>query len=215
MLTGELYEDLPYSFEDEKDQTKNHIQLRQRRPSVDFNLAYEITQDTLAELFGDEQFPTIHVADLDNDKEADKALADLVEVLALPDVAAAAYEEGVIGAVGIVVQRSDDGSPFFDILPAKWCRPIYRSPISNELVGLEVTYPIKREKALEIEPSIAEDPQESAEETFWYRYLVGPYNITEYRPMGDARFARLGEVDSGTNERIAFKVVGDEGSMQT
>src|ERR1700755_1995361 len=75
MLDGTFYDDLPYSFEVEQHGAeRKHIPLRDRRPSVDFNLAYEITQDTLAELFGDEQFPIVQLVkdgDPDDDGTAE------------------------------------------------------------------------------------------------------------------------------------------------
>lgn len=208
MLDGTLYDDLPYKFEDERDQQRDHVPLRERRPSVDFPLAYEITQDTLAELFGDEQFPTIHIAGGREDgkfKDADEAVSDFIEELGLPDVVAQAYEEGVLGAVAVVMLRSDNGAPFFDVLPAKWCQPVYRSPISTELIGLPVTYPISREKAIALCPSVIEDDAGRAAEQFWYRYVVGPYVIIEYKPMPAERFSKLGQVDAKTGEPIAFE----------
>jgi hypothetical protein len=205
MLSGELYEDLPFSFEQEKDSSNRHITLRERRPSVDFNLAYEITQDTLAELFGDEQFPIVSVSRAGKQIEAGtQSLSELIEAINLPAVLTESYEEGVVGAVAVVLHRSDDGTPFYDILPAKYCEPIYRSKYSNTLVALVVTYPISPDAAEELSPGITDEDGNSGSEVFWYRYVVGPVETIDYHPMADERFAKLGDRDD-RGEVIEFR----------
>lgn len=200
MLTGELYDDLPYAFEQEKTSGGKHIPIRDRRPSVDFNLAYEITQDTEAELFGDEQFPTIQVVRKGEQLEpATKTLSELIECLDLPAILSCSYEEGVSGAVGVVLCRSDDGTPYYDILPAKWCEPVYRSKFSNQLIALVVTYPINREQAEEMFPGIGDEEENRGSEDFWYRYIVGPVETVDYRPLCARKFAHLGERDDRGN----------------
>lgn len=208
MLTGQIYDDLPYSFETETTSGKPHVLLRERRPSVDFNLAYEITQDTSAELFGDEQFPIIHVLEKgEENEEGSRELSELIEAIGLQAVLTEAYEEGVIGAVGVVIHRSDDGSPYFEVLPAKFCEPIYRSPYSKELLALSVTYPIDRETAEEMFPGFTQAQENKGVETFWYRYIVGPVALVDYYPLADDRYARLGEPDD-TGDHIEFRERG-------
>jgi hypothetical protein len=208
MLDGTFYDELRYSFDTEKVSGKKYIPLRERRPSVDFNLAYEITQDTQAELFGDEQFPAIHVVRTDDvDQAATTALGELVAATGLDEAVFGAYEEGVVGSVAVVVHPSDDGSPFFELLPGKWCEPIYRSEFSRELVGLVVTYPITREAAEEASPGVVKD-KDNADLWYWFRYVVGPSSFSYYRPMAASRFARLGEIVDG--ERIAFVLEHEE-----
>jgi hypothetical protein len=206
MLDGTLYEDLKYSFEKESVPGRKYIPMRERRPSVDFNLAYEITQDTLAELFGDEQFPSVRVLQRgDQVDPAEKAITELIEAIGLPDTLVEVYEAGVVGSVGVVVQRSDDGLPFFDVLPGRWCSPIYVSPISRTLKALCVTMPIDKEAALELEPDLLDDERNQKSDTFWYRYIVGPHDIADYKPLPDDLYARLGEkYDDKSGEIIEF-----------
>ncbi len=201
MLRGELYDHLTWSFETEKAPGQGYVPIRQRRPSVDFNLAYEITQDTLAELFGDEQFPTLAVlVNGDQDEDASKAVSDLVGPYGLnfASVMAQAYEEGVIGAVGVVVHKGADGLPFYDVLPAKWCEPVYAER-SNRLLALVVTYPITDEQAEQKFPGITLEIGNEGQKTYWYRYVVGPNAIIDYRPLSDEKFAQLGEKDNQGN----------------
>jgi hypothetical protein len=203
MLDGSLYDDLTYSFETESAPGRKYINLRDRRPSVDFNISYVITQDTLAELFGDEQFPAVRVIkNGDPDDPAEKALQELIETVGLADVAVDVYEAGVVGSVGVVMQRSDDGLPYFDVLPGRWCQPIYVSQISRTLKALMVTMPIDKEAAIELEPDLLDDDRNQKSEQFWYRYLVGPNDIADYKPMPDDLYARLGEKYDDTGDEI-------------
>lgn len=196
MLDGTIYDDLDFSFEMENAPGRKHIPLRERRPSVDFNLAYEITQDTLAELFGDEQFPIVTVSqNREQNEKATVAVADMIEAVGLQPVIVEAYEEGVIGGVGVVIHRSDDGSPYYEILPAKYCEPVYRSKYSNALVALVVTYPISPDAAEDLVPGITKEDENKGVEVYWYRYVVGPSETVDYKPLSDERFARLGETD--------------------
>lgn len=200
MLDGTLYDDLPLAFEEEKKNGK-YVPLRERRPSTTFNLAYEITQDTLAELFGDEAFPSVKIAvDRTPSDPAEGEIGHLIEELNLESVCADAYEAGVVGSVAIVLHRSDNGLPFYDILPGNWCEPQYRSEYSNELLALVVTYPVDRKTVEDDFPDIV---KKTPTDTYWYRYIIGPYETVDYEPLADTSFARLGELDAQGN-RIAF-----------
>ncbi len=196
MLDGTLYDDLKYSFETERAGARNYINLRERRPSLDFNLSYEITQDTFAELFGDESFPLVKsIVNGEEQEPGTTALKDLIISTDIPPRMEEAYNRGVISAVAVVVHRADDSTPYYDVLPAKWCEPTYRSTYSNELIALTVTYIITPENAEEIVPGILERKENQGVDVFWYRYIVGPRVIVTYEPMSDRRFARLGEED--------------------
>lgn len=204
MLEGTFYDDIEFSFEQEvRGNDKKHIPLRERRPSTDFNLAYEITQDTLAELFGDEQFPLVQV--LKNGTPDDNGTAELqnlIEANELDLIASDGYEEGVVGAVAIVLHRSPEGAPFYDVLPAKWCEPLYSGDYSNKIIGLIVTYPLAREVVERLFPDFYKDT-ENQDDNYWYRYVVGAVETIDYMPMTDRRFQHLGEKDDKGNV-IAF-----------
>jgi len=95
-LEGKLYSDLRTPFETESEPGRRHVPLRERKPSVIYNIPYEITQDTSAELFGDEQFPVIHaIVKREEASDATTELGTLAEVTNLPQAIVEAYEEGV------------------------------------------------------------------------------------------------------------------------
>jgi hypothetical protein len=201
MQDSTLYDDLKYAFHEEKSNGRSYIPLAERRPSHDFCLAHELTQDTLAELFGDEQFPTVRVMNEDDQNDpATKAMSDLIMALDLDAVMAEAYEAGVIGAVGVIVHRSDNGAPYYEVCPAKWCEPQYRSAYSNELIGLVVTYPITREVCLAMFPAVAKRKENLSAQNFWYRRSVDPESIIEYEPLSEVLYAKLGEKDNEGRE---------------
>jgi len=196
-LTGELYDHLKYSFETEKTSAGKYIPIRERAPSTDFNLAYEITHDTLAELFGDEQFPVVKVVrDREESDDATEEVAAMIESVGIDCAVSESYEEGVVGAVAMVLHRSDEGAPFYEILPAKWCEPIYASKFSRKLLMLTVTYPIDREQVDEMFPNFTRDNADERGEIYWFRYVVGPVETVTYYPMLAAKFANLGEKDA-------------------
>ena len=208
MLDGTIYDDLRHSWETEK-ANGTHVSTRDRRPSLSFCLPWEITQDTLTELFGDEQFPSIRVVrphneDADTDA-ATKEIATLIEVVDLQSTMVEAYEEGVIGGVGVILHATPEGTPYYEIIPAKWCDPIYRDQYSNVLTGLIVTYPISAEEAERRFPGILEEDGNEHETDFWYRFSVTPMEFIDYYPLSDGKFSRLGEKDDN-GEIIAFSV---------
>lgn len=195
MLAGTFYDDIDYAFDQETRNDGKYIPLRERRPSTDFNLAFEITQDTLAELFGDEQFPIVQVVTgKEPNDDATAELQNLIEALEIDQVVSDGYEEGVVGAAAVVVHRSDEGTPFYDVLPAKWCEPVYAGEYSNKIIALVVTYPISREQVDEKFPGFT-DKEENQADAYWYRYVIGPVETVDYLPMTDRRFAKLGEKD--------------------
>lgn len=196
MLDGTLYQDIEYSFDQEKRKNDGgHIPMRERRPSHQFSLAYELTQDTLAELFGDESFPIVQAIGADGpDDDATSDLADLIENLNIDDVMANVYEEGVIGAAAVVLHRSPEGEPFYDVLPGKWCEPVYSGDFTNKKIGLIVTYPVPREVVDKAFPGYT-DKVENQDDNYWYRYIVGPIETVDYWPLTDRKFQHLGEKD--------------------
>jgi hypothetical protein len=201
MLAGGLYDDLKYKWEDEK-ANSFHIPTRERRPSLQFGLPWEITQDTLTELFGDEQFPTVRVVG-DNTDDQTKELANLIEAVDLPSTMVEAYEEGVVGAVGVVIHETSDGMPYYEVLPAKWCEPQYKQ-YSNVLQALTITYPISDDEAEKRFPGITKKDENKSVTTYWYRYIVGPMQFVDYYPLADDKYARLGEKNEDTGEVIEF-----------
>lgn len=208
MLDGRLYDEIRYSFEQEKAPGRDYIPIRERRPSVDFNLAYEITQDTQAELFGDEQFPQVQVVGDDGqpDDDATKQLAELINEIELDGVVFDAYEAGVCGSVAVIIHKADNGTPFYEIIPGKFCEPAYRSDYSKELLALTVTYPIKREEVEDKFPEVLADHRNDSVEWFWYRYIIGPWKTIDYFPLSDADFEHLGEKDD-QGHVIEFKEI--------
>lgn len=198
-LEGKLYSDIRHPFEVEAEPGRTHIPLRERRPSTIYNLPYEITQDTSAELFGDEQFPIVHaIVNREEDESATVELTTLMDVSSLQQAMVEAYEEGVIGSVAVVIHRDVNGLPYYDVLPGKFCQPIY-GEYSSVLLGLIVTYPIKRKAVEDRWPHLLDDPKNKKSETFWYRYTVGPSEIVDYYPMPDDRYEHLGEKDEDGN----------------
>ncbi len=201
MLAGTFYDELPYSFDTEKGSDGSYIPMRNRRPSMQFNLAYEIVSDTQGELFGDEQFPTIRCSTIKgkSDEDATTAIGDLIEQTHIDDVVNDAYLDGACGGVAVLVEVSEQRAPHYEVLPAKWCEPIYRgagtstNAASEDLLALVVTYPINADAAEAIVHGITAREEHKGVDTFWYRFVVGPSVTIQYEPLADGDFAHLGE----------------------
>ena len=205
-LTGELYEDLDWSFDQDSAPGKRYIQLKERRPDTDLPFAWEVTQDTFAGLFGDEQFPSIKVVSKqgEEDAKAESALDDLARDLHLEGVMQEIYEDGVIGSVAVVIHKADDCAlPIYDVLPGKWCEEVFVSRNQANPSGLMVTYPISPEAAAKKGANL-DDDENKGEDTFWYRYLIDSYSITEYVPLPDRTYIDLGTKDK-YGDIISFK----------
>ena len=206
-LRGTFYADLPYGFEQEKDQSGNHVPLRHRRPSIIYNLASLIVSDTQAELFGDEQFPIVKaLVNGEANDEAGKAVAELLLETELPDVVFDAYSDGCVGSVAVTVSRSGNGLPFYEVIPGKWCEPVYESDTSTELAALKVTYPIDRAEVASRWPAvIAAD--KTNDEIWWWRYILGPSAKTECVPLPSVQYVLLGKPDPKKGgEIVAFAI---------
>ena len=63
VLNGRLYDVLPYQFHDERGSSGEYIPLRHRRPSVRYGLCRIVVEDSVALLFSEGHFPTIHSPD--------------------------------------------------------------------------------------------------------------------------------------------------------
>ena len=63
VLDGTLYDVLPYEFHDERSPGGEYIPLRQRRPSVRYNLCRIVVEDSVALVFSEGHFPTLDSPD--------------------------------------------------------------------------------------------------------------------------------------------------------
>ena len=59
VLDGTLYDNLKYAFHTEQNDSGEYIPLRERRPSVRYNLCRLVVDDSVALLFSEAHFPKV------------------------------------------------------------------------------------------------------------------------------------------------------------
>jgi len=63
VVSGHLYDVLPYDFHDERSPGGEYVPLRKRRPSVRYPLCRVVVEDSVSLLFSEGHFPTIDCQD--------------------------------------------------------------------------------------------------------------------------------------------------------
>lgn len=198
MLDGTFYDkvkSLGHKFEEEYDGSKNYIQTRQRRPSLKYNLAHLLFSQTQGELFGDEMFPLVQCfTGKDRNPDAEKAIADLLDLLDFDIRMPQIFEQGQAGSCAVIIRTTSEGAPYYDIQPGKFCEPVYtpRDPLT--MAALNVTYPVGKEQLRELYTDAQISEREiDVEQTYWFRLTIDQAKETRYHVLPADEFARLGE----------------------
>src|SRR5438876_10070432 len=134
-LYGKIYEHLRYPFyQEEESGTNAYIPLRERRPSVIYNLPRVVVDRTVRLLFGDKHWPRLHT----NDKSATDYLQRLSETTHLQAAMLEAAFLGSLGSVAVFYNFVDDRF-FYEVWNTKFCQPKFN--IKQELEEVVVMYP--------------------------------------------------------------------------
>lgn len=206
VLLGTVYEDLSLAFETEEDARGDYVRMRERRPSVRYNMSLMVTRRSQAELWGDEQLPAWQcVTDRDGnrDKKREQLLEFVTSETSLELVMAEAYEIGQSGSVAIVVRRRDDGMPDFDIIEGKYGTPVFDPKNLQRLVLFANIYPVLGQALLEA-MSVAErtanemladaDEKKIREsETYWFRIEFDDREERRFDPLSSSDYHNLGK----------------------
>lgn len=138
MLEGKFYDHLPYAFHEEESSGRQIIPLRDRRPSVIYNLAYEISADMARKLFARRHFP--HFVHPDGEETPAAATALIAEGgLRLALIKAALW--GSSGSVAItfrILAAGDAVRIAFNVHRGGNCIPTFDGV--GELINLREQY---------------------------------------------------------------------------
>ncbi|HET6183232.1 MAG TPA: phage portal protein [Acetobacteraceae bacterium] len=138
VLNGTLYDVLPYQFHEERGAGGEYIPLRNRRPSVRYNLSRIVVEDSVSLLFSEGHFPTVECAD----PEAREVLADVIKECRLNQVMIQAALQGAIGSTAILL-RILDGRFFFEVLDTAFLTPVWDPKAPDTLVRVVEAYKVK------------------------------------------------------------------------
>lgn len=172
VLTGQLYDVLPYLFHDERGPNGEYIPLRKRRPSVRYPLCRVVVEDAVALLFGEGHFPTIDSPD----RPTQTALARLARDCRLNLIMTEAAIRGSIGSVAILL-RVLNGRVFLQVLDATYLTPTWSSTEPDTLSRLTERYKVS---GAQLAGAGFDVPDPSGE--FWFQRSWDLDSETWYRP---------------------------------
>lgn len=122
-LKGTQYDDLSFGFYDTYEDIGEYIPLRERKPSIQYNLPKIVVDRSTDMLFGDQHFPAPHVEDPD-DKLSEEFLKIVMKESMLPAEWKLASKEGAVGSVFIVF-KIIGGKFYHEVIQSKNCEPFW------------------------------------------------------------------------------------------
>jgi hypothetical protein len=138
ILDGALYDVLPYEFWQSANDAGEPISISQRRPSVRYNLARLVVQDSVSMLFGDGRFPAIECADEATRDE----LARIVKGCGINALMLDAAFRGSIGSTAILA-RVLKGRLFCQRLDTIFLTPVWDPEAPDTLLRVTQRYKVK------------------------------------------------------------------------
>jgi len=100
VLNGTIYDNLQYSFGEEKNVLDEYIPIRNRRPAVRYNLAKIVVSDSVSLLFSEGHFPSVECSD----RPTRETLQSLIKDCGLNAVMLDAALIGSVGSVALWVR---------------------------------------------------------------------------------------------------------------
>jgi hypothetical protein len=137
VLTGTLYNVLPYSFNEERGAGGEYIPLRNRRPSVRYPLCRLVVEDSVSLLFSEGHFPAIDCPDA----RVRQALADLVKEARLNLVMTETAIRGSVGSAAVLM-RVLRGRVFFNYIDTLFLTPTWDPEAPDDLLSVTERYKV-------------------------------------------------------------------------
>ena len=209
MLKGTLYQHIAHAFDKEYD-GNTYIPMRQRRPAVIFNIASIITNQVAGLMFGDEQAPTIRCWNRDGAEgenpydRLENALEVIIDRLDLEACMMESVVEGSVGSCAIVLRSLPDKSAWWDVIPGKYCRPVYADNDPRTLIALSRIYNTTGQDLLDAGYDTVDGNEIDANRTFWMRVVLDKVAELCYLPLTPEKYQRLGQIDPTTKRKIEW-----------
>lgn len=187
VLDGTLYDVLIRQFHEEKSGSGEYIPLRERAPSVRYNLCRLVVDDTTALVFGEGRFPAV----VCKDKDAAEAFADLVAECQLPAVMHAASLRGSVGSVAVLF-RVLEQRPFFDVLDTRFLTPKWKALAPDTLESVTERYRVRGSVLADLGYTIDENDLGAQ---FWFQRIWDESAETWFLPWRSDAEKRPPRVD--------------------
>lgn len=163
VLNGTIYDNLKYAFHDEKNGANEYIKLRERRPSVRYNLCKLVVDDSVSLLFSEGHFPRFDCGK--NAEDVQDALQRISKEIALNEIMIDAATRGSIGSVAILF-RVLSGRIFLDVMDTPFLTPVYRADAPDTLESVTERYKVKGNALADDGYAIANDDMGA---DFWFQ----------------------------------------------
>ena len=137
VLTGTIYDVLPYSFNEERGAGGEYIPLRSRRPSVRYPLCRLVVEDSVSLLFSEGHFPTIDCSDA----TVRQTLANLLKETRLNILMTEVAIRGSIGSAAVLM-RVLRGRVFFNYLDTLYLTPVWNPEAPDDLISVTERYKV-------------------------------------------------------------------------
>ncbi len=138
VLDGRLYDVLPYRFHDERGAGGEYIPLRNRRPSVRYQLSRIVVEDSVSLLFSEGHFPTIDC----QDNLTRETIAAIVKESQLNLLMTEAATRGSIGSIAILMQVLR-GRLFFQVMDTMFLTPEWSAHEPDTLARVTERYKVR------------------------------------------------------------------------
>lgn len=175
VLEGTIYDGLRHSFQTERTSGGEYIPLRDRRPSVRYNLCHMVVCDSVALLFGEGHFPIIELATPD----ASAALLEAIKETKLPQLMHEAALRGSVGSIAVLM-RVLKGRIFFEVIDTDYLTPEYDRDAPDTLLRVTEKYKVRGKALADLGYKIAPDRMES---WFWFQRIWDQANENWFLPF--------------------------------
>lgn len=186
---GKLYDGLNFAFYTEKSPSGEYIPLRDRRPSVRYNMVRKVIEESVSILFSEGHFPVVRASD----KEVQEKLKKLLKDRKVNEVMIEAAMTGSVGSSAILMCVIKN-RVFFRVMSTKYLTPEFSTENPEKLVGVVEQYKVKAEalKAAGIKLPNDQDTE------FMWRCEWTPTQEVHYVPqtLADFRSKKAPKIDT-------------------
>jgi hypothetical protein len=176
VLNGQMYDQLPYEFHDERGAGGEYIPLRLRKPSVRYPLCRLVVEDSVSLLFSEGHFPSIDCSDPNLHDEIDA----IIRASRLNIVMTEAAIRGSIGSVAIML-RIANGRPLFQVIDTGYLVPTWSPDEPDVLTAVTERYKVS---GRQLRQSGYDVPDPAID--YWFQRVWDADAETWYQPQGIA-----------------------------
>lgn len=174
VIDGTLYDDLPHSFHEERNDAGEYIPIRHRRPSVRYALCRLVVEDAISMLFSEGHFPGIAVEEPGTKAALERIMRESQFNLRMIEAATS----GSVGSVCLWL-RILEGRIFVEALDTEYLTPRWNPARPDELVAVQEKRKVDGRVLAEMGYSI---PQDRLAVAHWFMRRWDATYETWYQP---------------------------------